>query len=788
MDKARNYNFYGSGTVIYDQDLSAYLASHATSPDAGINSNKASILQVQNAWQIPFRCKTVDCICNNVGCEGLYRDELLPDHIRLLEILPGSEENIECRLHVAKLSEVVNGYEALSYTWQPGYSSRLWYGRQQDAPIPKINCNGHITEVGANLFAALRRIRHSITSRIVWADALCINQGDLMERSMQVQRMGEIFESAARVLIWLENPGYPGKPYTSDDRVAYRAFSAVCNVVNGWRERSSFRDEIPVATHSPHVDHPEEYDTGDILDPDSIEWQPVFKLFENTWFHRVWVIQEAVRAKAAAVLWEDCEIAWCHVGTAAAIIRNNFGRISSFTRTRQWYFGNWLTAPPTRSVPSGITNAYFMYRLSKSQSFFEPLSFTFHELLKLTRQFGCKDDRDRVYGLLGLPTSDDLSSTIKPDYTKSTQELYLEVARDILDSSSSLALLSSIQPNQNVYLRQIFDNRNRPIMLDPNDPWQVAQYGDEQDEDYPSWVPQWQSIFTPSLAPPYFHPTFSPSGNKQMARRDCKDKKQLELRGIIVDTIEDFMESSHFSLRRGASQADRDIGYRHRHWTAQNLCPGDLDTVLSKGEVSQSKIETLALLLTGGKNWYGFPVEDKSAHLADYAKCLLKEGCLWSIQSGFIFSEPSKFKNDESERPDVRRRKTNEGQNIETKHQLELQNQPEPKDTITKGELQALGQTGNADRFLDACATACRNRWFFKTSTGLQGIGPQYLQKGDFLCVLYGATVPFVIRPDNRGNYMVVGECFVYEIMAGEAMKQIAVPGSGLKEEWITLV
>ena len=787
MDKARNYYFYGHGRKIHDQDLSATLASQEVFPGSSANLNKASIKQFHDSRQIPFRCNASDCICTRTGGDNLYDDLPSPGHIRLLEILPGSEDSIECRLHLAKISEAVNAYEALSYTWQPGPPGRSWYNRQKDAPFAKINCNGYAAVVGDNLFAALRRIRHSGYSRTIWADALCINQKDLVERSMQVQQMGEIFESAARVIIWLEDPddGYAEKAYTSDNRVAYRAFSAVCNIFNGWRERSPFRDEIPVATHSPHINYPEVHKTDDILAPDSIEWQLVFKLFESTWFHRVWVIQEVVRAKAAVVFWEDCEILWSYVGSAAAIIRNNFGRISPSSRTRGWIFPN---TAPIRSIPSGITNAYFMYRLSKSQSFFGHLSLAFHELLQLTRQFRCKDDRDRVYGLLGVPTSDGLSSMIKPDYTKSMQKLYLEVARHILGSSSSLALLSSVQPNHKVSSSTygcIYDDRGRPIKLDPSVSWQVARYGNEPEEDYPSWVPQWQFVFTTSLAPPYFHPAFSPSGDKRMVRRDCKDKQCLELKGVIVDTIVEFQLSGFVlhPFHRGAIQADRD-----RRYTRRSSLREDLDTLLSRRKLARSKLETLALLLTGGKSWYGFPVEDKSAHLADYAKCLLKEGCLWSIRDDFIFSEPPKVKDGECRESDAKRQTVDGAQNIEVKPQSGPQKQPELADTITKIKLQILGQTGNADRFLDACATPCSNRWFFRTSSGFLGIGPQYLRRSDLLCILYGATVPFVIRPDGKGNYLVVGECFVHGLMAGEVIEWMAVPGSGLKEEWITLV
>lgn len=39
-----------------------------------------------------------------------------------------------------------------------------------------------------------------------WADAICINQGDVGERSAQVAMMGKIFRSSAYVLAWFGQP------------------------------------------------------------------------------------------------------------------------------------------------------------------------------------------------------------------------------------------------------------------------------------------------------------------------------------------------------------------------------------------------------------------------------------------------------------------------------------------------------------------------------------------------------------------------------------------------------
>lgn len=40
-------------------------------------------------------------------------------------------------------------------------------------------------------------------SRLLWADAVCINQADDAERGSQVGMMGRIYGQAARTLVWL---------------------------------------------------------------------------------------------------------------------------------------------------------------------------------------------------------------------------------------------------------------------------------------------------------------------------------------------------------------------------------------------------------------------------------------------------------------------------------------------------------------------------------------------------------------------------------------------------------
>ena len=55
----------------------------------------------------------------------------------------------------------------------------------------------------ANLAQALPYLQLETEERVLWIDAICINQGDLAERGQQVGRMADIYKMATRVLIWL---------------------------------------------------------------------------------------------------------------------------------------------------------------------------------------------------------------------------------------------------------------------------------------------------------------------------------------------------------------------------------------------------------------------------------------------------------------------------------------------------------------------------------------------------------------------------------------------------------
>ncbi|KAF2108352.1 heterokaryon incompatibility protein-domain-containing protein, partial [Lophiotrema nucula] len=128
--------------------------------------------------------------------------------IRLLEIISPSSpasspivplESVQCRLHTVSLLHKPT-FTALSYVWGDATE-------RED-----ITVNGVAFPATLNLASALKYVRahwqnqfpgRDVSTFRIWADAVCINQTDLDERSQQVQLMGQIYSEAEIVFSWL---------------------------------------------------------------------------------------------------------------------------------------------------------------------------------------------------------------------------------------------------------------------------------------------------------------------------------------------------------------------------------------------------------------------------------------------------------------------------------------------------------------------------------------------------------------------------------------------------------
>ncbi|KAJ8132959.1 hypothetical protein O1611_g671 [Lasiodiplodia mahajangana] len=126
----------------------------------------------------------------------------LPNSTRVVIVEPSNslEAPIECSLEEVDLDGIASpsGYEALSYVWG-----------ERVGTIPII-CHGKPLLVTPNCHHALIHLRLSSERRRMFIDAICIDQrsgeSSQRERENQVASMGQVYEKALRVVIWLGTP------------------------------------------------------------------------------------------------------------------------------------------------------------------------------------------------------------------------------------------------------------------------------------------------------------------------------------------------------------------------------------------------------------------------------------------------------------------------------------------------------------------------------------------------------------------------------------------------------
>ncbi|KAJ9136965.1 hypothetical protein NKR19_g8389 [Coniochaeta hoffmannii] len=126
-----------------------------------------------------------------------YRPLTEPDAIRLLVLEPAPDDRDALRgtlLHTILALcdyELIEPYTTLSYVWGPS------------AETGTIYLSGHAVTITATLASALCRLRDETRPRRIWADALCIDQSTIPERSQQVTLMGIIYGVATHTVIYL---------------------------------------------------------------------------------------------------------------------------------------------------------------------------------------------------------------------------------------------------------------------------------------------------------------------------------------------------------------------------------------------------------------------------------------------------------------------------------------------------------------------------------------------------------------------------------------------------------
>ncbi|KAL9629274.1 MAG: hypothetical protein Q9204_005368 [Flavoplaca sp. TL-2023a] len=319
------------------------------------------------------------------------------EEIRILTLLPGtfgSEIHIQLS-HVELDPYNPPSYEALSYTWGSNDLSHLIY---VDTEHERMGL-----PVTGNLHNALQHLRNITSPRTLWVDATCINQSDDEERSQQVARMADIYRSAAKVLIWLG-------PEADNSTKALEALKTLASKIHvDWgRDIISAASEEDIESH--WLDHskpaPFEHET----------WVSIGQLLSRSWFSRLWVWQEVFLAEnGAIVICGDSTMSWQNLRKAITSL---------------------VDRPKLASIPNISENISLSWQLCQPKR-----GLTLEIILQNSRNAKCSDQRDRIYGVLSL-VEESGRLGMKPDYTKTTSQVFQDVMLSSIFRTGDLNLLT----------------------------------------------------------------------------------------------------------------------------------------------------------------------------------------------------------------------------------------------------------------------------------------------------------------------------------------------------------
>jgi hypothetical protein len=315
--------------------------------------------------------------------------DLAGDGLRLIYLLRGHPPDpVDCRILETCLREVdCIPYEALSYCW--GSSGKT-------SAIILDSCHKPVTD---NLFAALKHLRSPGSDRILWIDAICIDQDNKKEQGHQVAQMKRIYENAEGVVVWLGEG--------TEDTDFLMAFMGVLQESDHADRITSVMEDYDTPRHRLRimwlfVRNLLKLTAGEYRDEicDNLA-STLSNLLRRPWFRRVWVIQEVACARSVLL---SCG--------SRAIYSRTFFDVASLLGVIVDSQANSQVRALLDVMPGPRRKGSWW---SESRDLWT--------LLHKFQTSEATDERDRVYALLGISSDASLGNALSPDYEKPMREV-----------------------------------------------------------------------------------------------------------------------------------------------------------------------------------------------------------------------------------------------------------------------------------------------------------------------------------------------------------------------------
>ncbi|KAF3804702.1 hypothetical protein GCG54_00012191 [Colletotrichum gloeosporioides] len=336
-------------------------------------------------------------------------------------------------------------------------------------------------------------------------------------------------------------------------------------------------------------------------------------------------------------------------------------------------------------------------------------------------KFHATDQRDKIYGLLGLAAESrdppGLPDSLRPDYSLSVAEVYLKVARYVLNEGSSLALLTRARGVDGSLTGQKRQHRLDLPTWAPD--WSDFQVFNRDIRTSLAWVDYADTYKKAQLG---FPDHYSATTGLSLKLHPPTNPSTLRVNGIRIDCVKQAMS---FATENFGKQLDWE------HLTSQTvrLLKFLMSTGIADGTlewvIHLIKVTTVDQHRLGGRDF------------------------IQSIKDGlaFIYEVISETQND-----------------------LIAGVSSLNKDFLNRLRQHSIG--GIPREYAALAVNYCFDRSFLVTSSGRMAIGPSETQVRDTIAVVPGSGVPYVIR--QRGSsWALVGESYVQGLMKGEAIESL---------------
>lgn len=270
-------------------------------------------------------------------------------------------------------------YTALSYTWGNAESTH------------SLSIKGKNFSITKNLYEALIHLHRAKATRL-WIDAICIDQKNISERSLQVQRMADIYRMAEEVIAWIGT-------HEHDSRSLFE-----------WIKTSQQNSTIP----------------GAKVEVPSMIVGSVTKLAKRPYFSRMWVVQEFAVARRVRIM--------CGDNTEDPELINElfFNNIEAEDADGIIPVEPFIILKQIRDYHQKGIQLGLLDLMRHTNSLYDN-----HYHRKVLHIFKSSDFMDQIYGLLGL-VHDGRLFVPKPDYNHSMNGLFEYMTRSIITNSKRL--------------------------------------------------------------------------------------------------------------------------------------------------------------------------------------------------------------------------------------------------------------------------------------------------------------------------------------------------------------